>query len=256
MKCSNMQQKLALYISGDLPEHDNAEVRSHLENCRECAAELESLKQSGETMELLIQADTPDPLPYNFSHVITHRIVEEKTKRVRRTGKKLTWLWGKPALVSYAIITAFFLGVGLSWQYLQKTYRLALLEYSIVAPAFQRLQTELGEEVPYYIFEGSSPDLPEELTSVPCVYLIMHKSVLNDYRQSFSIDYYGESNNINTYRRYPWINQRKNDLINKAGSPENIYIIICPIPGTSKRDRIHLKNSLHTEFKSSLNKGI
>src|SRR3989339_1888447 len=78
MKCLRAEQQLALFVGGDLPESETAELTAHLESCRACANELERLKRAQELLGKLARSDQPDPLPADFSGQVLAEIQKRR----------------------------------------------------------------------------------------------------------------------------------------------------------------------------------
>ena len=256
MKCRKYKLKLALYVGGDLLENEIPALLTHLGECPDCAAELELLKQSRRGLEKILRSDTPDPLPRNFALIIQERIKQEEATKSSLVRRRIMLKGRKPAIAIAALLAAFYLGVGLSWNYWHIKMQSAYFEHILVRSIFENLQTELGEELRYDVFKGSSHSDGVDLPLQPGIFIIMHKSILADKSPNFTIDYFGESDNLRLYHQYPWFPQRRAKLIQRAGLPENIFIIICPLPGMSRSDRRHLKELLISRVESSLTKGI
>lgn len=114
MRCRSAKKRLALFVGGDLPERKTPKLLSHLDCCADCAAELGALKRSQALVGKIVQADTPEPLPPDFSWKIHRRIVGERAKRSSSVWTGLGVLRWRPALLLGGIALALLLAFGLS----------------------------------------------------------------------------------------------------------------------------------------------
>ena len=114
MQCNDYKEQLFDLITGDA----GPEVQAHFTSCKECAAELESMRK---TMALLDEWQAPEPSPY-FDTRFQARLREEMA---RPAVGRLHWLW-RPAwamslaamLVAAAIVIG---GKSYSTSYIDKT---------------------------------------------------------------------------------------------------------------------------------------
>ena len=60
MDCNKVREKLMLYLKNELPPAERTELKEHIENCRECKAEI---KQLGQTDKILRTAIKTEPAP-------------------------------------------------------------------------------------------------------------------------------------------------------------------------------------------------
>lgn len=256
MKCDEIKRQLALYAGGDLPENEIPGIEAHLSACAECAAELKALKETHNAFLNINIQDTPQPLPEAFFQGIYRNLEKKEKLQTFHFLKGLHWLLKKPALVSYAVILAFFLGAGLSYKYWEKAYKDAIIEYTVVDPVFEKIEAKLGKKISYQMYTGSMLPQLETIARQPVVFIVMHKKATPDGAETFSIDYLGESGDLLSVERYPWFEQRKKELMNKAGSPDNIYVIISPQPNSSPLERRQIKKLLNSQLKDSLKEGV
>jgi len=103
MKCDKLRQEFMEAVLGG-PETVSAEMREHLQSCAACAEELIALQQ---TMTLLEEWPTPEPLPY-FSTRLRARVREEAAAPARN------WLaWFRRPIVAAAAAVLIAVGAGL-----------------------------------------------------------------------------------------------------------------------------------------------
>lgn len=73
MTCKkNTQDKISMYIDGDLPLNEVQNLKDHIENCKECSALFEDMKMMKEIM-----SDIPQlALPEGFEVELHDKLVE------------------------------------------------------------------------------------------------------------------------------------------------------------------------------------
>ena len=85
------------------------------------------------------------------------------------------------------------------------------------------------------------------------VYAVMHKPDPDGAPSTFALDYCGESDQLRSYRGSPWVRQKQGRLIARAGSPENIYIVIIVLPKSNDAERRRIERDLRIEYKPFFN---
>lgn len=103
MNCNGVREFLPDVASGVAAA--SAETQAHLRECRQCATQLENLRQ---TLAVLDEWQTPEPSPY-FDIRLYARVREEAAAAPARGW--LAWL-RKPALAG-SLAALFFVGVSL-----------------------------------------------------------------------------------------------------------------------------------------------
>jgi hypothetical protein len=86
-------------------------------------------------------------------------------------------------------------------------------------------------------FDGPYPIKNWQPESRSGVYAILHREAAGEQGHRLVVDYCGESSRLGLYRQYPWFQQRLDRLLSRAGSLDNIYIAVCPMPNSTSGER-------------------
>ncbi len=70
----DVQEKLPLYVAGELPEAELAEITAHLNSCEACRRELAAFREMNSLLEPLRLPDPPDTMWDNYWDGIYNRI--------------------------------------------------------------------------------------------------------------------------------------------------------------------------------------
>jgi anti-sigma factor RsiW len=103
MNCNETAQKLSAFLDGELPEEERVHISQHLETCRSCAAECESLAFAWDRVIELPRAEPRTHLWPGIEARLPGRIVAQRWRRVR--------LSPFPALATAALIVGLLLGL-------------------------------------------------------------------------------------------------------------------------------------------------
>lgn len=88
MNCSKIQSLLSAYMDGELPGHEQLQIRRHLSDCQSCAAEHESLLTTKRMISSLsVRQPTKD-----LEQMILEALAEEESSRKRRSPILAWWL--------------------------------------------------------------------------------------------------------------------------------------------------------------------
>ena len=134
MKCEEIREQMFDLMTAEAPLA--AEVQKHLNGCRECSAELVSMKQ---TMTLLDEWQAPEPTPF-FDTRLQALLREEKAKAATKRSWGLDW-FRKPVIAAAAAL-ALVIGGGV-YAGLTTWHKTGTTSNDIVAsdPAVKDLQT-------------------------------------------------------------------------------------------------------------------
>ena len=259
MRCSKAREQLALYVGGDLPSDLQPELLTHLEICRECAKELADLKRSGAIVQKLADKDSPGPLPADFSDQVLRQVRAEEARGQEpdRPSPLQRWRTFLVPLAGVAAIVMLIFG----GRHVLKNPGATTDDSDPVL----LVRTD-GEPAPWDDFEQEfavtveGPYRLDEWTpsSEAGVIAILHKNENMLGPDTFTFDYCGEASSFAQWRSYPWMKQREKKLRSCAGSPEQLYVAVCSMPGSSRADRKKLTESLIETYNPCLNqkKGV
>jgi hypothetical protein len=82
MSCENSQELISLLLDGRLPEGEMKNVLAHTDACRECGAQLASLKTQRTILRKMAHAPVPDALATRLSVLASH----ERERQLARTS--------------------------------------------------------------------------------------------------------------------------------------------------------------------------
>lgn len=129
MKCKKASKFLALFVGGDLPTENVRVLEEHLENCPNCARELESLCRTQEVLKMLA-SDSQPTLGANYWLEILQRIetLDEREEWARgQEGKngeycqrKIRSVISSPVVVLCSACLVFILAVLIFFSRLQE----------------------------------------------------------------------------------------------------------------------------------------
>jgi hypothetical protein len=254
MKCTSVKPYLPLYLSDDLTEGQLKRIARHLSSCSDCTRELESLRQAQSAVEQIAAADQPEPLPEDFSLSVHRRIVADSASAPSPSEPGTLWR----RLPKFAPVAAVVGLIAVLLVTLTQVDRIgnraprepvdsALTETSVVD--LSELVERYGDAV-----VGPIPVTEWEPSGEAGVYAVLHKSDPEADSAAYAVDYCGQSDRLQSYRGSPWIRQKQGRLIARAGSPDNIYIIIIVLPESSNAERRHIERALRDEYKPFFNR--
>ncbi len=259
MSCSKARKQLALYVGGDLPSDLQPELLTHLGTCRECAQELADLKRSGAIIQKLADKDSPRPLPADFSDQVLRQVRAEEARGQEPDRPSSPQRW-RTFLTPLAGVAAGVMLVFGGWRILDDPVATSddsepvlLVRTEGVPVPWEKLEQELAVKIegPFRLDEWT----PSHEAGVVA---ILHKNENMLGPDTFTFDYCGEARSFARWRSYPWMKQREKKLRSCAGSPEQLYVAVCSMPGSSRADRKKLTESLIETYNPCLNqkKGV
>jgi hypothetical protein len=252
MKCATVHHYLPLYITDDLPESQIRRVARHLSGCSDCACELETLRQTQSAVEQIAAADQPQPLPEDFSLAVHRRIVAD-TAAVKPPSDGRT-LWTRlPRLAPVAAVAGLIAVLLLALSQNDRIGNQASRN-GVDSARTDASLVELSELVDRFgdAVVGPIPVTDWEPSGEAGVYAVLHKP--DPDSAIYAVDYCGESDRLRSYRSSPWIRQKQGRLIARAGSPDNIYIIIIVLPESSNAERRRIERALRDEYEPFFNR--
>lgn len=243
MNCVKAKKKMALHVSGDLPEREKAALELHLLNCRACREEFEIIKRSQAAIVNISKSDIPRPLGEDFSQIVRQNISDESSiSSQSRRGLSALFGW-KPALgISAALVI-----IVMSLLYLGGVFDRGVTNRIAVGTAvsWEKISKDFAGCIdgPYSLDNYNPP--PEA-----GVFAILQKINGDVYK----VLYCDESNDLASYRAYPWIYQRQRQILSYAGSDKNVYVAVCLKPESSRSEREVLEKNIIEEYKPKFNK--
>ena len=254
MNCTKAQRLAALHAGGDLPEKLLPELTEHLDRCPGCAKQFEELKHSLHIIGTTARTEDSVSVPVDLALSIHNRIVREKPIKhgTGIFGGITELLKRKPAIaVSFAIIMILLVS-----SISVTVHRSREQMYAQVLAEVQRMAERNRSEIEPSLLalpeiEGPFPFDEWEQSDESGVFAILHKSGTGPY----IVDYIGESEKL-LYRGFPFINQKKEHLLERAGSTDNVYIAVYPMPESTGRERKRIEQYLIRKYRPFLNNGV
>jgi hypothetical protein len=90
MRCKKASKFLALFVGGDLPKRNVKALEEHLENCPNCAHELENLRRTQEVFKTLA-SESKSTLGANYWLEILQQIETLDEREKWQEGKRVKW---------------------------------------------------------------------------------------------------------------------------------------------------------------------
>ena len=256
MKCLRAEQQLALFVGGDLPESETAELTAHLESCRACANELERLKRAQELLGELARSDQPDPLPADFSGQVLAEIQKRRLDKppfISLFAIRIRW---KPALALSGAVLVILLAIGVTRDLRQSRRGLfanrtlkTRQSLTVVNPGevlwsakFHFIRNLIG---PARLTEVTIPDEPG-------IYAILHKPDPVNRPKIFAVTFIGEKSELSSLSESLLKPGPGNRLFTRAGSPDSAYIVLYLLPESTEEQRRQIKESLIARYEPDL----
>ena len=248
MRCQKAEKQLALLVGGDLQKKKVPELMAHLDNCQFCTEELAQLKLSRELVAKLAESDMPDTLPEDFFRKILHDIVDGSVER-ESFYKRIYW---KPVTAFAGAALVILLAFGVTQDLLKSRRGFFALkgnssgQFSAVNPG------EVVWGAKFALIKnliGPSPLNELEFPEEPGIYAILHKPDPINRPKVFAVNFIGENSKLSSLRENLVTIGKGELLISRAGSRDNLYIVLYPIPESGKEERRQLKDSLIEKYK-------
>ncbi len=252
MRCRKVEKQLALFVGGDLPESKVAKLMAHLGHCRSCAEEMERLKHSRELLGKIANADKPDPLPGDFSRQVLLDILEEKADKRRFVPEFISIFRWKPALAFAGAALVILLAFGVTQDLLKARRGLHSLKGNVHRQVSVVNPGEVAWGAKYAFIKnliGPSPLSELEFPEEPGIYAILHKPDPINRPKVFAVNLIGENSELSSLRENLVTIGMGELLISRAGSGDSLYIVLYPMPESSREERRRLKDSLIDEYK-------
>jgi hypothetical protein len=196
--------------------------------------------------------DQPDPLPADFSRGVLFDILE------RRPGKRplfpviarrLRW---KPALVLSGAVVVILLAIGVTRDLLQSKRGLLAFRRNFSRQAVTTVNP--GEVLCsakfHFIRNLIGPARLNELTipSEPGIYAILHRPDPVNRPNVFAVNFIGEKSELSSLREALLKTSQGSLLLERAGSPDSLYIVLYLLPESSEEQRRQIKESLIARY--------
>ncbi|HEY1341088.1 MAG TPA: anti-sigma factor [Bryobacteraceae bacterium] len=97
MNCGNWEERIALYLGGDLDAAEGADVERHLAECVGCQVFASGMK---DTLALLRDVHREEIAPAHFT-AVRARVLDRLAG-----GRKRSWVWGLAAAAALAVVLA------------------------------------------------------------------------------------------------------------------------------------------------------
>jgi len=85
MTCKNIEDKISLYLDGELPQSEVSTLMNHIETCKECNALFEDMKLMKELLSDMPQVELPDA----FESELHSKLVEASTEMNHESESKV-----------------------------------------------------------------------------------------------------------------------------------------------------------------------
>jgi hypothetical protein len=241
MKCDDARIKIALLVGGELDDEERTELLKHVEYCADCAAELREMKSAKAAGKDAVKGDPAPDLPSDFVSQVMADVDEIKAKERSRDSVKRFFVFRPAAAFAFAAAAIIILALALTTDVFKSNEEIADIDPDTVE--WGNLQAAFNNclEGPYDLESWQPP-------SEPGVFAVILKEGKDKYR----IVYIDESGNLSSFTAYPWFNQRKNDLIIRAGF-EDVFVAVCLMPESSKKNRKSIEQEIKEEYKPKFN---
>jgi hypothetical protein len=241
MNCDKAREMILLYAGGDLPDSDIQDLESHLAECTNCRSELAAVKESIATIGKLDVTDAPPPLPDDFADRVVSRVPSNITSKR---------LW--PRVVTISVAAAAVLILAIAWWIKMETDQ---FEENMQAVLQTQLLTVsiLSEFLDDSVIEPT-PVEEWQPTEEAGVFLVMHQPDPENQPEQFAIDYCGERSRLGSYQGYTWLPQIKRRLLARAGTEDNVFVAVYPMPGSSKSERKQIKQQIIEKYDPHFNR--
>lgn len=252
MNCEKARELIALYVGNDLPEDETAALKEHLASCEKCHREYEKMFETYKLITEVSNADEPDILGDAFSDelVMTIGKTEPKIKTVKRRYRMLKYIAAAAVIVLAVIGGSIWYSLYRMDQQFDRNFEVVM--NSIMAPAkvvgfFEKFNENNCFTQPKKFEEDILPDTAG-------VFAIFKKVGEEDGTTKLEVLYCGQSNNISSILSYTWIRSRERQMVNEAGSKENIFISYCAMPESTRGERLKKENDIIEQYKPLFNK--
>jgi hypothetical protein len=241
MNCDKAHEMILLYAGGDLPQNDIPILESHLAECPSCRSEVEKVRKSLTAIGKLDATDAPPPLPGDFAGGIVSRVPSNITRKR---------LW--PRVVAIGVAAAAILLLAMAWWI---KVEIDQFEKNMQAALESQLLTVkiLSEFLDESIVEPT-PVEEWQPTEEAGVFLVMHQPDPENRPDHFAIDYCGERSRLGSYQGYSWLPQIKRRLLARAGTEDNVFVAVYPMPGSTRSERKYVKQQIIEEYDPHFNR--
>ena len=145
MKCKTLHKKLIFFLENDLPEEEEELIKNHLDECADCRAFAEYMKQMLNVMQ---KEKSPGVNPFFYTQLKAKMEREESVPEQFVPGK----VWKRvlqPAFFSLLLITGIYAGIKIGAEAHSKSSYNAYSEYEI----FSYLDEMQSEPIETFLME-------------------------------------------------------------------------------------------------------
>jgi len=248
MNCNIDQEKLALYAGGDLPEKEAAALRTHVEECHQCAALLDELIRVRNLAGAVIANKTPTPVPEDFTERVMAASGNEQSQRktTRHYRYNITWL--RIAAAAAILLAVFWTG-----RISKRVPDSPGGDRADMPPESPQTSVTVdGRFLRMLPVVGPFPvNEPPPVTSEG-VYLILYRPQPDKAPDSFAVEYIGERTGPDGID----ISREITCIMDRAVSRDNIFIVLYPMPASSTDQRQRVTQALIRTYKPICNDGV
>jgi len=103
MKCSKVRKKISAYLDGEMPEHKRIIISEHLQQCKECRADLAALSAVTDALDDIEGIEVP---PYFMTRL--RQNIKEQREPVSSLQRIKNLAFA--AVTAFAVIASLFIG--------------------------------------------------------------------------------------------------------------------------------------------------
>ena len=113
IECSEIRKKIDLFLDGMVDPHEKKRIEEHLSQCKDCSAEIESIKSFDEKAAIIKRVAMPPSLQTNIIESLKAGIVKKESPDSQESFfaklfEKLDFFW-KPAVAFSGVILAIII---------------------------------------------------------------------------------------------------------------------------------------------------
>jgi hypothetical protein len=241
MKCREAIPLIHLHAGGDLPDSRIPELIAHIKSCPKCETELERSRRMLEKIRQQSREELPRPLPDNFAQGVIREIERETTEgnEPRRSPREILRTRYVTIAISAAAVILLTAVVWLQRELNRMESDMeSMMNIAIEMPLVTAKVMQFFLDGPV---QGPVPVDEWQPTNEAGVFFVLHRPDPENRPDVFTVDYCGERKRLGSYYGYPWINQRARKILSRAGSRENVFVAVYPMPGSTEQQREDIK---------------
>lgn len=248
MNCRKARERIPLLAGGDLPPRESGELLRHVERCERCAAALAEARRALAAVGEIAARDLPPPVPADFEGRVRLAVGQGAASAARARGA-FRGPWQRLALGGAAVVAAAI--VALAVRRDSAPPPVAPVETASSAGTrvgWNELQWDFEgcAEGPYRLADWTLPDGAG-------VIAVLHKPDPVRRPDLYVVDYCGESEQLSRLRGYPWFEQRIRRFAARAGSHDNLYVVVCRLDPSSRGERRRIERAIVGKYQPFFN---